>query len=348
MRVMVRADASIDIGIGHVMRCLTLADALARGGATVEFFSRDTPGNLIHTINQRGYLVHTLSASEDHAEFAAQDSAAVSAVLAQTQSVPDWIVIDHYGVGKTWEKHLRPLVHRAMVIDDLANREHDCDLLLDQNFSTGGAARYDGLVPSGCRVLAGPAYAMLRQEFIDARQKIAARSGRVGRIVISFGGSDTARMTARTMEALHRLPGDGLRVSVIPGPVNPASEQLRELAAAYGMDWGSAGSLAELFSQADLAVGGGGTTMWERACLGVPSVIAAIAANQEPGGAAMGQEGYAIYLGRAHELSDQSLQQALAAVIADEPLRHSLSRRSMELVDGNGVDRVVNEMMVSR
>ena len=159
MRVVFRADASLEIGTGHLMRCMTLADELCRRGATATFLCREQPGHLIELTRSRGFETEAI----------AHEDASPSHVA---QLHPDWVVVDHYGLDSAWETAVRPSTRRILAIDDLADRDHDCDLLLDQNLYDGVDQRYASRLPAHCRQLIGPHYALLRPEFADARARL--------------------------------------------------------------------------------------------------------------------------------------------------------------------------------
>jgi UDP-2,4-diacetamido-2,4,6-trideoxy-beta-L-altropyranose hydrolase len=168
MNIVIRADAAVHIGSGHVMRCLTLADELRRHGASVTFICRDWDGHLQTHIMGKGYECVLLPRSETafHAEddeYAhwlgvpiATDAAETLAVCAGLRKRVDWCITDHYAIDARWHSELRPHVGKIMVIDDIANRPHDCDLLLDQNLYDNADERYKQLVPAHCRLLLGP------------------------------------------------------------------------------------------------------------------------------------------------------------------------------------------------
>lgn len=162
MNIAVRTDASVQLGSGHVMRCLTLADRLRRRGATVVFVCREGGGSLCDFIASMNYVIHRLPA-QDCLETKLD---AERTMIALRQDAPiDWLVVDHYGLDRQWETALRAIARRIMVVDDLADRQHDCDVLLDQNYSTDGETRYQNLVPASCRCLLGPRYALLCQKY---------------------------------------------------------------------------------------------------------------------------------------------------------------------------------------
>ena len=148
MNVLIRADASVDIGSGHVMRCLALADGLRKAGARVAFASRPAPGDLCDFIAAKGYPVHRLSVGEDRGSDMDWETDAKQTIAVVRGDVPfDWLIVDHYALDRRWESTMRPCAKAVMVIDDLANRIHDCDILLDQNDYKGLDTRYRDVTP---------------------------------------------------------------------------------------------------------------------------------------------------------------------------------------------------------
>ena len=206
--VIIRADASTQIGSGHVMRCLTLAEELRDGGSMVSLVSRDHPGNLNELIRDKGFQYFELSTGQgievkphqSGSEYASwlgvsQERDAMETIEAIGEERAEWLIVDHYALDEKWEPLLRPHAAKIMVIDDLADRRHDCDLLLDQNFFINGEKRYDELVSPSCTKLLGPKYALLRREFREARKKLKERTGEVKRVLVFFGGSDPENYT---------------------------------------------------------------------------------------------------------------------------------------------------------
>ena len=284
------------------MRCLTLADALREQGAACTFVCREFPGNLIDVIRQRNYLVHPLllvaSEAEQSAE-ADEDAPLTSAAwlgatrredARQTMTALgdtpfDWLVVDHYGIDARWERSLRPLCRRLMVIDDINDREHDCDMLLNQNLGRR-AADYDGLTPADCQICAGPEHALLRPEFAAWRPYSLARrtQSRLDRLLITMGGVDKDNATGMVLDALRNCPlPSSCRISVVMGPHAPWLGHIRRQS--VDMPWATevlfnVGNMAELMADSDLAIGAAGSTSWERCVLGLPSIVVVIAENQ--------------------------------------------------------------------
>ena len=340
--IFIRADASASLGMGHVMRCLTLAEALRLNGATVTFICRELEGNLCTFVEGKGFQVYRLPAPHG-AQLDWQDDAARTLSFMETSPRPDWLVVDHYALDEKWEHSVRAHVERIMVIDDLANRPHDCDLLLDQNYLPD-IKRYGALVPPTCRTLLGPKYALLREEFREARATLPERTGDVKRILVSLGGSDPSNLTHKGLNALSSSSFGGA-VDVVVGAANLHQDELvKAVAAMPGTTLHvQANNMAELMARADLAVGAGGSTTWERCCLGLPSIVVTIAKNQEALTGALARDGYVFYLGDSAEVTVEGLSRALET-LQNPFFLQGLSRRGLELVDGKGTQRVVRAL----
>jgi len=293
MKIYIRTDSSTEIGTGHVMRCLTLADILRGKGAEVKFICRDLPGNISDFIEKKGYFVYRLpyqgrkiGQKNCYAHWLGADwsiDAEQTKDIIRQNNLIDWLIIDHYAIDINWERKLRPYVKKIMVIDDLANRPHDCDLLLDQNFYEDLEKRYDKLVPGHCVKLLGPKYALLRPEFIAARKKVKVRDGRVKRILVFFGGSDPTNETAKALEAIRMLNRPDIITDVVVGSANPRKEQIRLMCQSIQNTnfYCQVDNMALLMARADLAIGAGGGTTWERCCLGLPTIAISVADNQK-------------------------------------------------------------------
>ncbi len=348
MRILIRVDSSRFIGTGHVARTSALAEELRRRGAVVEFVCRPLSGSILDAIAGAGYTVHRLPAIERENNSwlggvePSTDAEETAAIAARIEGGVDWLIVDHYGIGLGWERHLRPLVRRIAVISDLGDREHDCDLLIDTNLQSDAATRYDGLVPEGCRRLQGPAYAMLRPEFAGERANVRQRDGRVRRILIFFGGVDASNETAKALRAIQSLGRSDHQSDVVVGATNPNREAIEEFCRTHAgfMCHVQTGRMAELMAAADLSVGAGGAATWERCALGLPAIVLAVADNQKPACEAMASQGRTLYLGDCGEVSEAALARVLAGVMETPQWLRLLGERSAELVDGQGLSRL--------
>ncbi len=341
MRIVIRADSSVELGSGHIMRCLTLAEELNQQGAELSFICQDLVGNLATLIEQKGFQVQLIPAMKS---FDSQQDAMTSLDFLKTQEVVDWLIVDHYGISEHWESQMRPYVKKILVIDDLADRKHNCDILLDQNYNTN-ANRYDNLIPSSSRQLLGPTYALLRKEFSEARKQLKERNGNIKKILVSFGGSDATNETKKTIEALKQLEFE-VEVDIIVGRAYPYLESLEEaLRHIENMRLHvQANNMAQLMLNADLAIGSGGSTSWERACLGLPSIVISTADNQQAIAEALALEGYQLYLGKTENVNSDAIKQAIQS-LKNIFFYQMLSSQSQALCDAKGVQRVAKVIL---
>lgn len=360
--ILFRVDASLDIGTGHVMRCLTLADVLRERGADCRFVCREQPGNLLQLIRERGYTTHGLlvdcgesPAGEDvngphpsHADWLGTDwkCDAEQTRAAVGESAVEWLVVDHYALDRRWESTMRPVCRRLMVIDDLADRVHDCDLLLDQNLGRK-PKDYAELVPGECELLVGPKYALLRPEFAALRKYSLRRRAtpRLKRLLISLGGVDKDNVTGEVLDALNgcRLPED-CRITVVMGPHAPWLEQVKSTAGR--MPWDTevlvgVRNMAELMANSDLAIGAGGSTSWERCCLGLPSLILVLAENQRSIAMALHSVGAGIAIGTSIDLG--TLSDHWASIVDPTALAETAAA-AFRLTEGKGTLLVSQSM----
>ena len=310
----IRVDSSEQIGSGHLMRCLTLAERLRKDGTDVHFISRDLAGSLHRLVEEHGFLLHLLPQHEVDPNLTGYtawltvpqvvDAEETGEILSRMQPVSR-LIVDSYALDAVWEQRLRPLVREIFVIDDLANRRHDCDMLLDQNFYREMRHRYDGVVPPACKLLLGPSHALLREEFYEAREHLRERDGILRRILVFYGGSDTTGETEKAIRALLQLQLPSVAVDVVVGGSNPRRASIEKLCAAHDFlhYHCQVSNMAELMAHADLCLGAGGTTTWERCFLGLPAIVTAVAENQIQICEDCAAAGYICYLGRWDEVT---------------------------------------------
>lgn len=343
------------------MRCLTLADQLKNHGATTLFVCRDLMGNLGELISAKGHEVKLLSKPSgngfdlewcDHAQWLEvgweQDALETEEVLSDRDKF-DCLVVDHYALERRWEARLKSRFKKILVIDDLADRPHDCDLLLDQNLYKGLHRRYQDLVPVNCRQLLGPRYALLRQEFLETRQRASEDTSHGIRLLVFLGGVDREGVTLQVLAELPQLKQSfpDLLVDVVVGGQNPHREILSKLISE--MSWVELHCqidyMADLMSMADMTIGAGGATTWERCCLGVPALVLSVAVNQVEMTRYCAEEGLLHYLGPAHEVDAELLGAALRTFLASPEARRSMASKGLDLVDGLGARRVAAQLI---
>jgi UDP-2,4-diacetamido-2,4,6-trideoxy-beta-L-altropyranose hydrolase len=357
MKIVFRVDASRDIGTGHVMRCITLASWLRDHGAQCHFICREHQGNLIELIRLQRFDFVALPVETsavwrlDGEEYESwlgghwqEDASATIVALGGLQ--PDWLIVDHYAIDKRWERSLRPHCQRLMVVDDLANRRHDCDMLLDQNAIADAETRYADKVPKHCVQMLGPRYAMLQPLYQALHATAQVRSRDVHRVLIYFGGADFDNLTEQSATAIWGLGRQDIAVDVVVDPTHPHFASIEAVVRSYPNFklHGRLPTLATLMQEADLAIGAGGTTSWERCCLGLPALVVTLAENQKPIAAELDKLGAIRWLGHTGEVDEPALLQALREVVTSDST--SLwSQRALSIVDGLGVSRV-GEMLL--
>ncbi|HBR21702.1 MAG TPA: UDP-2,4-diacetamido-2,4,6-trideoxy-beta-L-altropyranose hydrolase [Nitrospiraceae bacterium] len=341
MNIIFRVDASVNIGTGHVVRCLTLADELRSKGADVRFICREDNGNLIDFIKKKNYEVYPLPAGID----SYKDLKLTEEILKEQDKMPEVLIVDHYGIDVKWESPIRKVVKKIMVIDDLANRRHDCALLLDQNYSLN-ADRYKGLVPDNCAKLLGPKYALLRPQFQKARENLQERNGEVKRILVFFGGADPTNETCKALRAIKMLDRPDIATDVVIGSCNPHRAEIEAIASHMSNTFChfDVENMAELMAHADLCLGASGSTTWERCCLGLPSIVMILADNQKDIAEELEKEGVIVNLGWHKKVKEEAIAEAILELIKNPEKAKAMSAKGMNTVDGYGAGKVIDAM----
>lgn len=330
-----RADASALIGGGHVVRSLALADALARRNWRCLFVS------IAGTAETVPKLCGARRQTHEIAKTAAEDPNALIQIL---PAGCDLVVLDGYDFADSYERHCRGWANQILVIDDLANRPHDCDILVDQTIGQVQDV-YAALVPKSCERLVGASYGILRDEFQRARPAALQRrrrGGSVERILISMGMTDPDNATAYVLDAI-ASSGLGAVIDVVLGPDAPHASDVARTAAALGDQveiHTGVDDMARLMAHADIAIGGAGTSALERCCLGLPSIVLTLAANQEVQADGLNMAGAALTLGSVNRLSTGETAEALTQLGADQQLRMKMGQAAASLCDGRGNERI--------
>lgn len=350
-RIALRTDASAHIGTGHFMRCLTLADALYAKGFQTRFICRQLANHMREIAVARGHEVELLDDAPDGAGLdqlqhsgwlgVSQQRDAADSLRALDEPGWDWMIVDHYALDFRWESIVREKLPRIMVVDDIADRRHDCDLLLDQNYYADMHTRYVDKLPTDCQQLLGPKYALLRDEFRLLHERARVRDGVVGNILVFFGGVDAGNYTACAIEALAGIDFPNLMVDVVVGKQHPRSAQIEAACRKYGFTYHmQTDKMAELMATADLALGAGGSASWERCCLGLPALLVATADNQVNIAKALHEVGACAYIENLEAGEIGRMSEALKKLLVSPQKLQLISQKSHELVDGRGVSRV--------
>ena len=347
-----RVDAGVDIGLGHLSRCVTLANALRDRGARILFLTSRETANWASLIDGHGFEMCALNVEGEstepsplaHAKWLAWGQGRdADASRRQLPAKAAWLVVDHYALDKTWEAAMRSVADRLMVIDDLADRVHDCDVLLDQNIKS--PTSYEGLVVEDCTTLIGPGYALLRPDFFARRR--AQGSGSAGCINVFMGGTDSEGATVRILDELLQEGSRWDKLDVILGAKCPHLHSVRDRIASRSdaelhVD---SNRVAELFASADIAIGAGGVAALERCCVGLPTLGISVAANQTAGLGALHEQGAVEFLGSLHDITTGRIAASLRDLMAAPERLWRMSVRSQEIVDGRGTRRVADLML---
>ena len=351
--IAIRTDASDQIGMGHFMRCLVLAEELKQQGASIRFVSRNLPKYLIDILISRGLEHYSLDSFFDPTVTGGdpslsglqisqqQDAHATRNALADRQW--DWLIVDHYALDVSWENILRKECKHLMVIDDLADRQHDCDLLLDQNLDESMQTRYLGKVTDQCKLLLGPRYALIRAEFRKLRHQRKERTRAIKKIFIFFGGVDAPNYTIAAIQALTKLDTN-INVDVVVTPKHVGRESIKKICVKHGYSYYEyTNQIADLMAEADLAIGAGGTAIWERACIGLPGISFCVATNQEKQIIEAARIGL-LYAPKIGENASDTILRHVQVLLENPSLLRSIAITGLETVDGRGVIRVVREL----
>ncbi|WP_370260289.1 UDP-2,4-diacetamido-2,4,6-trideoxy-beta-L-altropyranose hydrolase [Idiomarina sp.] len=356
-RAVIRADAGINIGSGHVMRCLTLADALVLEGFEICFICRPQTGDLITLISERGYRVEALSIQSEtpdsHLAHSAWlygghvlDAQETQVIIDREQ--PTLLVVDHYGIDQRWFDALTQCPSHVIALDDLADRKLPCDLLVDPTVGRS-IDMYKHLLPAQSEALVGAPYCLLRNEFLQWRELSLQRRQRVTdieRIVVSLGGVDATNVTATVLTELEGSNlASGCEIDILVGSAYPHLHGLQQqvnqsrftVSVAVAVT-----NVAERLAHADLAIGAAGSSAWERCCLGVPTLMCVLAENQAAIATVLENRQAAILVHcRGSVAVGRSLQSALAHCIEQPQYLELLSQNAANLVDGRGTVRVI-------
>lgn len=338
--LLIRADASSEIGVGHVMRCAALAQAWRSAGGRVIFALATGARELETQLRSVGSKVALISVEPG----SAQDAAETCEFCRSYEAC--WLALDGYHFPQSYRAALKNSGARLLFVDDLADSApYECDIVLNDN---PGAEKLFTGNGSGVRFLLGSRYALLRQEFLEANRELRDAPARARQILVTFGGGDQQNATLKMFEALQEVRDSVLDITVVVGASNPHRRLLEE---AVGRSAHSAKILVnvklmpELMSQSDLAVSAGGGTCYELAFMQVPMLLVIAAKNQERTVNAFSAARAAVSAGWFASIEEQSLTALLAKLIGDRTLRQQLRENAGRIVDGRGAQRVVETML---
>jgi len=361
-KIFIRVDASYEIGTGHVMRCLTLANLFTKAGIDILFICRDLPGNLNHLIVDKGYKLCVLpcpatkqqanqfkNSYEDWLKVDWKIDLIQTVNIIKSDPSSSCLIIDHYSIDSKWENLFYQLTgKKIIVIDDLANRSHFCQLILDQNISNHNE-RYDDLVPKSCVKFLGLPYVILRQEFMNEKINLRKRNGSIRRILVFFGGSDPTNETFKTIDVLKNPMYSEIHIDIVVGDSNKNKVTIKsfcnEVPNFYY--YCQINNMAELMSLADISIGAGGTTTWERCYLGLPTLTIVTAENQIEIIDLVNDKGAVLHLGESSKVTSEKIAQELNFLIQNPLKVIKMSQRALDLMNENMLNRFIERVVDS-
>ena len=349
MDIVFRVDSSSKIGYGHLMRCLSLADALRKTlDIEIFFICKFLKGNAEKIIEERGYKVGFIKDTSNSSKFDWSDDA-LKTINFISQYRPSWLVVDNYNIDYKWHSQIRPYVSNLMVIDEKHDRNFDCDLLLDQTFDRQ-IWEYIDRVPEGCKILTGSKYSLLQSEFLELRKKaISRRKGtkKIQSLLVSLGGSSlTNDYVLMILKAINRFKWKQKpRVDIVLGDRNYISK-IEELLPGFECNVNTyVNNMWDFILKADIAFGAGGTSIWERCCLGLPTIAIGVAENQRIALERVHKIGGLYSIGCCQKVPNEEINKAISYLLYSNDNYSSMVKQSLNVCDGQGVYRVCQIMM---
>lgn len=348
----IRVDAGVQIGDGHFLRCLTLVNGLKINFRQVIFITNQLPKHFFEKIKRENFKICKIDGYSHIQEerlgkklktqLINKDLIQTKKIIGKYKNSTNWLIIDHYGIDYDWENKIHENVEKIIVIDDLANRKHDCDILIDQNFYEKMEKRYSKLIPSFCKQFLGPKFTLLRPEFLKTRKNLK-RKNKLKRILISFGGSDPSNETTKVLLAINDLEKK-YKIDVIVGTNNSNKKQIMKLCSKipFCNFYEQVENISKYMKKADLAVGAGGSTTWERCCLGLPTIVTSVSEDQKKTAQDLGKIGCVINLGDAEKSTQLDYLKAINEINLKK--LNKISKKCLVLVDGKGIKRIVDNI----
>jgi UDP-2,4-diacetamido-2,4,6-trideoxy-beta-L-altropyranose hydrolase len=343
--LIIRADATPDIGTGHVMRCLALAQAWQENGGDVVFISRCESETLRKRITAEGFGFSSLDKFHPDPSDIEFTLAVLSKLKIQTPKLETWIVIDGYHFDADYQKKIKDAGYKILWIDDYGHATHyHADLILNQNISADSSVYANRA--SYTQLLMGTRYALLRREFKRWREWHREHPPAARKVLVTLGGGDPDNVTVKVVKAMQRIDLPGLEARIVSGPANPHLALLKnEIAPASNMQLLlNAANMPELMAWADIAIAAGGSTNWELAFMGLPSIIFVLAGNQHEIAKGLHSVGSAINLGWYDQVTNDEIVHSIVSLLNSIQLRSHMSEVGRRLVNGEGTEKVLNAL----
>ncbi|MCS6945108.1 MAG: UDP-2,4-diacetamido-2,4,6-trideoxy-beta-L-altropyranose hydrolase [Sutterellaceae bacterium] len=334
-----RVDADERIGLGHVMRCLALARALAEKGVKAVFLSRLLPAAVDCRLRQVGASVVVLPGGTP-------DEDALHTLTSARAFNASWICVDHYDLGEQWERTVAAAGFPLAAIDDYGRSSHACTLLIDHNVGAQ-CSHYKTSLRRDTKLLVGPRYALLRPGF--TRRPRTKRESGLRRLQISFGGSDPTGETEKAIEAIALAQLKHVQVDIIVGALNPRLAAIRRLAAELpqAVVHVDVERMSDMLRATDLVIGAAGVSLLERCALAVPSLVVITAENQQYSAEAAASLGAISLLGMHTSVNAKDIATELERLARSPGALAEMSRAAAQVCDGRGAARVATEMLLN-
>ncbi|MEZ5692072.1 MAG: UDP-2,4-diacetamido-2,4,6-trideoxy-beta-L-altropyranose hydrolase [Rickettsiales bacterium] len=357
MNIIFRADSSYKISAGHVMRCLNLADYLLIKDVNVSFICRKLAGNITDNIKKKGYKIYELPADNsyelknikpkiqhEHWLETTWENDASQTIEAVKGLHTDWLIVDSYAIDERWESAVKTALDcKIMVIDDLTDRKHNSDILLNQNILTSPDA-YSELIPKECKVFLGYEYAMLKKEYFEKKYR-THKNASPENLFIFFGSADNTNETVKTLNALKLVNHKFKKIMVVCGSINKNLPEIKNICEQNNYELHiDTTRMAELISKSDIAIGAGGVNTWERCYLHVPSMVISIADNQTQASINAHEKGYIYYIGESENITTEQLAKHIDGFVRDKLLINNVKEKLVYSFTNNKIKEIYDTL----
>ena len=341
-KIFIRVDSGTKIGYGHLIRCLALAEYLKKYFDVI-FISSTLPGNIINELVKKKIQICKLKSYPKKIN-QKNDANKTISLVKKYGGKKNLMIVDSYELSKKWETEIKSYVEKLIVIDDLGSRSHNCDIIIDQNLHTKMNGVYDKLVPNHCIQLLGPKYTMIRDQFVNQKKLSKIRTFPIKRILVSFGGSDIENQTMPFLKIIKKSNLD-VHVDVIVGKSNLNKNSIKKICSitkkfSY---FEQTNKIAKLMHSADISMGSGGSTNWERCILGLPAIVSIVSNNQIDVTKALSEKKCIINLGHVKKIKDKDYLNAIKSL--NNKILYQMSQKSFRLVDGKGKERISRHIL---
>lgn len=335
MKVVFRVDASSDIGIGHLMRCLALSEELLRREHSCYFLSKINNYELISIIKKNNVHFQKINPN------ATLQTDVEMLIKFSNENDVDWIITDHYDINSQYIREIKKHNPKVLSIDDDAQIHYYSDIIVNQNI---GAEKFDFSSEKYSKLLLGPKYVMLRDELLKKYKRGGTK--KVEKILIMLGGADPDNVTLKVLRMLESL-NENVQFLVVTGPVNRFYNDILYYSNKCNIDiilLRAKKNMSDVYSQSDIAISAGGSSCYELAYFGIPNIIIAIADNQVRIARELNNQNISVYLGKKNEVKPEQLLNKIKALLDDYLLRKTMSENGKKLIDGKGKHKIVNVM----